>query len=127
MFKTGWFKLHSGDMSSYKINCDCLTKEDWETLARIIANKISFRVVYGIREGGVALANALKQYEMPFEDYPALVVDDVLTTGASMEEMKKKIVATTQRKKCVGVVLFARGKCPGWVKPIFSTGKDWLK
>jgi orotate phosphoribosyltransferase len=45
-----------------------------------------------------------------------LIVDDVLTTGKSMEEMRKK----HSNVLTIGVVLFARGKCPKWVEPIFN-------
>lgn len=48
-----------------------------------------------------------------------VIVDDVLTTGESMEEMRLHYSSRT-----IGVVLFARGKCPDWVTPIFSLCSD---
>ena len=43
-----------------------------------------------------------------------LIVDDVLTTGASMEHERARCSGRT-----IGVVLFARGPCPEWIHPVF--------
>ncbi|KKL20362.1 hypothetical protein LCGC14_2456230, partial [marine sediment metagenome] len=43
-----------------------------------------------------------------------LIVDDVLTTGASMEKQR------AGRTNTIGAVIFARGDCPAWVKPLFA-------
>ena len=117
------FVMHSGGLAHYKIECDALTDGDIETLAWIIAQKThetvpnhkgtGIKSVYGVPRGGVRLAKAVEQYIDP-EGSIKLIVDDVLTTGTSME------LAKAQGHGDVGVVIFARGPCPDWVKPIFT-------
>lgn len=107
------FKMHSGGTAEYKIECDALTDEDLETLAFIISRKGAFSDVYGVPRGGVRLQKALEKYKQ--KDGVKLIVDDVLTTGASMEEAKQK----KGWSDAVGIVIFARGSCPDWVKPLF--------
>jgi len=115
LFQLGDFKLHSGVVSFWKIDCDALTLEDWSALARIAYMKtIRFREVVGIPEGGLKLAEALKPYRFPNPGYPILIVDDVLTTGASMEEARGQVQGET-----IGLVVFARSHCPEWVTALF--------
>ncbi len=106
--------MHSGGKANYKIECDALTDEDLDCLAYIISQKGKFREVYGVPRGGVRLAKALEQYKS--EDGVRLIVDDVLTTGNSMEDAKVKL----NWLDAVGVVLFARGTCNDWIKPLFQ-------
>lgn len=106
--------LHSGEKSDFKIECDALTNEDIETLAYLVNKQISFRNVVGVPKGGIRLANSLMQYRTP-ETNTLLIVDDVFTTGRSMEEEKSKYGIVPIH----GVVIFARNKCPDWVTPIF--------
>ncbi len=110
IFKSGKFILHSGGKSEFKIDCDALTDEDIDSIARIISERRIFSSVYGVPSGGVRLAAALEKYCKPWG--PRLIIDDVLSTGNSMNEVYKDGDA--------GVVIFARGKCPKWVKPIFQ-------
>jgi orotate phosphoribosyltransferase len=112
LFNYGSFQLHSGDTSHWKIDCDALSDEDWETLAFMIQSEIKFGSVIGIPKGGIKLAAALEKYRT--NGYPTLIVDDVLTTGKSMNNLK------TQNPDAVGVVVFARDKCPKWITPIFQ-------
>jgi len=115
LFRLGDFTLHSGNKSYYKIDCDALTDKDWATLARMIYESVGkFRKVVGIPNGGLKLAQALKPYRFPNPEYPTLIVDDVLTTGNSMEEIRKTM------GDCIGAVVFARNKCPNWITPLFS-------
>jgi hypothetical protein len=111
LFKTGAFVLHSGEQSQWKIDCDVLTDEDWATLAHLIADQIIFSAVEGVPEGGLKLAAAL--HKLCYETGPLLIVDDALTTGASMEKWRCG-------REAIGVVLFARGQCPAWVRPVFQ-------
>jgi hypothetical protein len=114
LFQKKDFISHSGKNLSWKINCDFLTDEDLDTLAFIISNKISFKDVIGVPSGGNRLSSAL----VPFisdEGY-TLIVDDVLTTGYSMESIRMIYEVTPT----IGVVIFARGKCPDWIHPIFQ-------
>lgn len=115
LFQSGNFTLHSGSKSSWKISCDTLTDRDWETIAYMIQEKLKFGKVIGIPTGGLKLAKALEQYATAGA---TLIVDDVLTTGKSMEEMK-----ATCDGEVIGAVVFARGECSTWIHPLFSMGQ----
>jgi len=108
------FVMHGGGTAHYKIEADALTDEDIETLAWIIADKGKFKRVVGVPRGGIRLAIALQKYVST--EGPTLIVDDILTTGGSMEEAKAKIGDPT----AIGIVIFARNRCPSWVRPIFE-------
>ena len=111
--KKDW-TMHSGGLAHYKIESDALTDEDIDCLAFIISRKGKFRAVHGVPGGGDRLAKALEKY---LQDVGArLIVDDVLTTGASMEEA----MAQTGWYDAVGIVIFARGQCPDWIRPMFQ-------
>ncbi len=112
MFNFGNFKSSSGLILSWKIECDHLVAEDWECFARIVRDHVGrFGKVEGVPRGGLPFADALQPYATKG---PLLIVDDVLTTGASMEAHRKGRLA-------LGFVLFSRGVTPGWVQPIFRT------
>ena len=116
LFQSGDFTLHSGERSALKIECDALTTADWETLAAMVAARIPFRFAVGVPKGGMGFARALLRHEdRRRDDLPVLIVDDVLTTGASMEETR----ASMFTGPTVGVVVFARRECPDWIRPIF--------
>lgn len=111
--KKDW-KMHSGGIAHYKIECDALTDSDLECLAFMISEKGQFREVHGVPRGGARLEKALHKYKS--KQGVRLIVDDVLTTGASMEEAK----ANLGWHDAVGVVIFARSSYPSWIKPIFE-------
>lgn len=124
LFRKTDFRMHSGGLAHYKIECDALTDDDIETLAFIIAQKAQLitgeertgiRDVYGVPRGGVRLANALRRYNDKWGTI-RVIVDDVLTTGRSMEQARSSL----GWNDAFGVVIFARGNCPSWIKPIFS-------
>lgn len=125
LFNKGFFKLHSGAISNLKIDCDVLTDEDYEALAFLIAKHFKFGDVYGIPDGGAKLAAALKPY-ITSDSLYCLLVDDVLTTGKSMQKWRKEIERDA-RFVVLGVVIFARSKCPGWITPIFQLSKKFRK
>ncbi len=111
LFESGQFKLHSGRFSDWHVNCDSITSEGWETIARVYSNRLGrFSSVEGVPTGGLPLAQAFSRHATyrPSED-PILIVDDVLSTGASMEEQR------AGRANCIGFVAFARGNPPAWV------------
>ena len=116
LFKLGTFTLHSGDRSNWKIDCDALVDNDYRALAFMIKERFQFGAVFGIPENGTILAHHLARY---VTEGPTLIVDDVLTTGTSMEHMKKNI-HIMQGEDVIGVVIFSRGKCPDWVVPLFQ-------
>jgi hypothetical protein len=103
LFNRGKFLSHAGLELDWKIECDALTDEDWECLAKMISEKTEFRSVYGIPRGGTKLATALVKYCNPTSPIH-LVVDDVWTTGKSMREVMKP--------GDMGFVVFARQKIP---------------
>ncbi len=120
LFQSGDFALHSGNKSSFKIECDSLTFDDWVTLAKMASEILPpFREVIGIPNGGIVFANCLKKYVTKGK---VLIVDDVLTTGNSMLELRH--ILTKDRSLTsddfIGVVAFARGKCPDWIMPLFQ-------
>jgi len=119
LFQLGNFILHSGKQSRWKIDCDAFTDEDYETLAWIVAKewKWEFKAVVPIPTGGNRFAEKLDKYTVKHWRYlPILIVDDVLTTGVSFLKMRDTIV----KGEIFGVVIFAREKCPDWIKPIFQ-------
>jgi hypothetical protein len=121
LFQERDFVSHSGVTLSWKIDCDSLYDEDIETLAGIISSRHGFKKVIGIPSGGDRLAEALKKYEDP-ELWSTLIVDDVMTTSASMEEARIA-VGQEGRHRVMGVVLFSRmpaEDCPPWIKPLFQ-------
>jgi hypoxanthine phosphoribosyltransferase len=120
LFQKKEITLHSGDVSYFKIECDALTDGDIETLAYIISRKYTFYDVVGIPRGGIRIANALQKYASNSPLKILLIVDDVLTTGKSMEKAREMFGNVLSQ----GVVLFARGKCPKWVEPIFNMWKE---
>lgn len=120
LFKNIPFISHSGQSLDWKIDCDSLTNEDLDTLARLVSTKIKFGEVIGIPTGGLRFANTLKKYITRGNIY-LLVVDDVLTTGKSMKEYYN-----FQGKPTIGVVIFARTQhYPIWITPIFELAAEW--
>lgn len=129
LLQRGSFTLHSGQSAWFKIDCDALSMEEIDIAAQIIVSHTmwwpciwgSIRAVVGIPRGGLRLAeqvglHLIRQDRLrPKEDGPTLIVDDVWTTGASMD----KVRADTEGG-VLGAVIFARSKPPLWIKPIFQ-------
>ena len=114
LFGRGEFQLHSGGSTEWKIDCDALSDEDIETLAWLIARDRTFGSVEGVPTGGLRLAGALAQYARP-DTLRVLIVDDVLTTGRSMEEARRG------RLNVTGAVIFSRMRdVPSWIHPVFQ-------
>lgn len=112
LFQRGEHQLHSGGSSRWLIDVDALSDESIEAAAEWLASLLPpFGSVVGIPEGGLRLAKAMEKHAT---EGPVLIVDDVLTTGASME--------TEREGHEIGAVLFARGPCPEWVTPLFELG-----
>lgn len=114
IFQTGEFSLHSGGVSNFKIECDELSDADLETIAMLISEKFDFNFVIGIPTGGEALAEKLEKYVNEYAS-KTLIVDDVLSTGSSMEDYHY-----LAGQENIGVVIFARGSCSDWITPIFQ-------
>ncbi len=111
LFKNGEFRSSFGNILPWKIDCDALVDEDWETLAALVGPKFHFSSVEGVPTGGLKFAKALQPYCTVGE---VLIVDDVLTTGASMERQRAG-------RDALGVVVFDRagGTCLRWIIPIW--------
>ena len=112
LFQSGQFLAHSGQMLDWKVDCDALGDTDFECLAKLV--EVDFSEVIGIPRGGLCFAEALRPY-ISGPRNPVLIVDDVLTTGKSMNEMRDRIGSSS-----VGVVIFARAKPPAWVMAIWQ-------
>lgn len=117
LFRFGDFTLQSGEQSRWKIDCDDLTDEDITALAYLIATrKKPFASVSGIPTGGTRLATELGKYSSPDGTYH-LVVDDVYTTGASMDEYAENYTGDLPLH---GVVVFSRSvSVANWVDILF--------
>ncbi len=126
LFQYGNFKLHSGARSRFKIDCDALTAEDWATLAEIAVRRVgAFSTVWSCGGASERFAVALRAHLD--SDGPALIVDDVLTTGETITDMRNALTPNSPAVRFLykGLVVFARGKCPKWVTPLFQyTGED---
>jgi hypothetical protein len=113
------FTGHSGDTLKWKVECDILNDDDWAWAAARVAEKFSFRDVYGIPQGGLDFEHHLRRYIKPEGDC-FLIVDDVLTTGGSMETAKGDTRLRHLGIPRIGVVLFARTKPAHWIAAIWQ-------
>jgi len=121
LFQLGDFTLSSGRKSDVKIDCDALSDESIQALAWMMKRMLlPFGTVEGIPQGGLRLAAELAKHSLPTSKRH-LIVDDVLTTGASMEKARDKYLHQPDRI-VLGVVIFARGpRVPLWIKPLFQS------
>ena len=123
LFQLGDFTLASGAKSNWKIECDALTDEDLLTLAVMVRDMVPpFGNVFGVPRGGKKLERYLLQYCRSSADGTILIVDDVLTSGGSMERMRQELSGSWIGREFIGAVVFARGPCPAWIKPMFQMG-----
>lgn len=113
MFSPDEVTLHSGECATWKIECDRLGFRDFIALSRMLLDRVEpFGRVEGVPRGGLGWAETLSIGGF-CSDGPLLIVDDVLTTGASIEQHRAGRAA-------IGAVIFARGPCPAWVTPLFT-------
>lgn len=118
LFVDGDFVAHSGDTLGFKIDCDALADADLATLARQFANSAKFGEVVSVPRGGDRFAAALRKH---CTAGPTLIVDDVLTTGRSMEQARRRVPGLSAYSAAIGVVIFARGPYPKWITPLFCS------
>lgn len=112
LFQKKEFLSHSGKKLKFKVDCDYLTQEEIDLFAEHIASLFKFGNVEGVPTGGLRLAKSLEKHIIPNHE-TLLIVDDVLTTGKSMEEQRNG-------RKAVGVVLFCRtAEFPEWICPLW--------
>ncbi len=123
LFQSGDFPLHSGSRSSFKIDVDALSDDEITTLAEQFARRLpSFCEVEGVPRGGLRLAAALQPYATHKDHcHPLLIVDDVYTTGASMQTHRAG-------RDAIGAVLFSRKpidvKKHYWIYALFTMMRD---
>jgi orotate phosphoribosyltransferase-like protein len=79
-----------------------------------------FREAVGIPTGGTKLGDLLNEHATGNEKDPVCIVDDVLTTGGSMEYFLTQYQRNRRPFTAIGWVVFARGQCPGWVTSLFQ-------
>lgn len=120
LFLNQSFISHSGINLPFKIECDDLTPEDLKTLAEIVSHKFKFKQAIGIPRGGNRFAHALNNFAHS-QNSLTLIVDDVYTTGKSMNEMAKNY----ENSWHIGIVIFARNLTPNWIYPIFSLNSEF--
>ena len=118
LFQKVDFKSHAGLDLSWKIEMDALSDNEWKCIAHMIIELSQpFRAAIGIPRGGLKLSGYLNDYgSTQKESDPYLIVDDVMTTGGSMEVFKKEHF---NDKYVIGWVVFARSKVPIWCDALF--------
>ena len=121
LFKSIDFKSHSGLDLSWKIEMDVLSDSEWVTIKKMIIELTPpFKEAVGIPTGGSKLGDLLNEHGTGKEDDPICIVDDVLTTGESMEYFLTQYQRNRRPFTAIGWVVFARGQCPGWVTSLFQ-------
>lgn len=112
------FTSHAGLELHWKIDCDALSDDEITCIALMLSEVLHpFHSVYGVPRGGTRLANALWPYATADHTGVKLIVDDVLTTGKSMETARSLSIAQTNQIH--GAVIFARGPVAEWIVPLF--------
>lgn len=96
---SGDFKLASGVSSDFKIDCDAMSNNEIAVCARLLSKRLpEYGRVIGVPSGGLRLAAAMMPYAT---SGPLLIVDDVWTTGGSMERFRAG-------REAIGAVIFFR-------------------
>ena len=120
LFQSIDFKSHSGLDLTWKIEMDAISDAEWQTIAKMILELAPpFKEAIGIPRGGVKLGKLLNLHGTGKREDPICIVDDVLTTGESMNDFKTKR-QWRNPSNYIGWVVFARNKPPKWVKALFQ-------
>lgn len=121
LFQSGKFKLHSGKERDWKIECDNLSDQEIETLVKMAIPRLpSFTELVSVPRGGDRIVKALTPYitRTTGTKKRRLIVDDVLTTGGSIKEVRDRY---QDQIMSYGFVLFScKGNLPGWIIPLFQ-------
>lgn len=119
LFELGVCKLHSGVTSEWRINFEELGINSVKTLAYLISTRVQpFGIVEGVPTGGLLLADAMKDYVDTSSDV-LLIVDDVITTGTSMERHRNG-------RNAIGFAVFDRrvGNPSPWIRTLWRLNWD---
>ena len=118
LFQDGDFISHAGLPLKWKIECDAIKEEEWETLAKIIREyePRNWRFAIGIPRGEVSLGVALDKYSTKDPNDPVLIADDVYTTGKSFRDYSDNFPNEEVLQWCV----FARKPTENNVKALFT-------
>ena len=121
LFQSIDFKSHSGLDLSWKIEMDALSDPEWFTVKKMIMEITPpFKEAVGIPTGGTKLGDLLNEHGTGKDEDPICIVDDVLTTGESMEYFLTQYQRNRKPFTAIGWVVFARSQCPGWVTALFQ-------
>ena len=100
---------------------DALSDAEWFTIKKMIMEVTPpFREAVGIPRGGVKLGDILNLHATGNEGDPVCIVDDVLTTGESMEYFVSQYRRNRRPFTAIGWVVFARIQPPPWVTALFQ-------
>ena len=123
LFQSVDFKSHSGLELKWKIECDVISDPEWVTISQMIM-EISppFKEAIGIPRGGVKLGDLLNVHGTGKRTDPICIVDDVITTGESMNDFKRT-KHWREPTEYIGWVVFARTTPPDWVNVLFQMPK----
>ena len=125
LFQSQNFKSHSGLDLNWKIECDALSDPEWFTISKMIMERTPpFREAVGIPRGGVKLGDLLNEHATGNEKDPICIVDDVLTTGKSMNYFLNQYQRNRKPFMAIGWVVFARVQTPDWVRALFQMPED---
>ena len=116
------FTGHSGGQLHWKIEMDALDEAEWKCIARMIMEYETrpFQAAIGIPRGGLTLSMYLNDYSTQNPKDPYLIVDDVLTTGGSMNYFLDQYFRNREPQPYIGWVVFARTQPPDWVTALFQ-------
>jgi hypothetical protein len=116
------FTSHAGLDLTWKIEMDALSHREWECISHMIRElSPPFREAIGIPRGGNVLGKLLNRHGTGKEEDPICIVDDVLTTGTSMDTYREEMDIERWQKSCaLGWVVFARVRPPKWIKALFQ-------
>ena len=127
LFVEETFVGHSGGTLHWKIEMDTLTDVEWKCIAKMIMEYETrpFHAPIGIPRGALTLSSYLNEYSTQNPEDPYLIVDDVLTTGGSMNYFVEQYFRNREPNEYFGWVVFARKKPATWIKTLFQMPKLW--